>query len=75
VLRSSRETTLCVCEDSAEAQKSESLEDSKGAKLRRNRFLCTQSRTHSHGVRGDEAKVEAFEDLEFSQGWEESAAA
>jgi hypothetical protein len=36
VLRSSEETTLCVREDSVEAQTSEYLEDSKGEKLRRN---------------------------------------
>jgi hypothetical protein len=41
-VRSLGETTLCACEDSAEAQMSESLEDSKGAKLRRNNvFICT----------------------------------
>jgi hypothetical protein len=36
VLSSSGEIALCVREDSAEAQTSKSLEDSKGAKLRRN---------------------------------------
>jgi hypothetical protein len=36
-------------------------------------FLHAQSRTHSCGVRGDKAKFEAFEDLEFFQVQEESA--
>jgi len=31
-----RDSIECACEDSAEAQTSKSLEDSKGAKLRRN---------------------------------------